>query len=334
MQEDMHVLIAFASKIIGKKLATPNEPRSNESFVPKYGILPADHDATNKRTLPILDAIASLTVFQDCRQVVAVALQMDRDAKTICFTVAENRPGRVEPRVVAQIDAIWKILQSLSNEYCRLRSLSRAMEDSPQWGDRSPELPTAPQLSEARVELVSLVYTFCWKKMSVRVAKWWPCLDSLSMKIMSFLYIDGNEDPSGLMDKFLGAVVMLRMALPMIKNRPDQSLPIELWNVFSDRMDAAVEMAVEILGDDDQCEAWGKRFKGEFHPIEFRFRMYLGFRCALRWQIPHPGSQSSRETHLATPLYQCLSPLRELPSPPPSLDLPHDHQPGHPTSAP
>lgn len=258
------MLLAFASKIIGKKLATPNEVRRNAHFFPKYGILPADHQETNKRTLPILDAIASLSVFQESSQVVAIALQMDRDAKTICLTVAENRRSRVEPRVVAQIDGIWKILQSLSDEYCRLRSVSHRVEDSQIWGDMSPEPPIAPQLSEARLELVRLVYTFCWKKMIVRIGKWWPCLDSLSMTITSFLYIEHNEDHSGLMNKLLGAFVMFRTAFPMIQHRPDQSFSIVDWGVFSDRMDTAIEKVVEILRDEEQCEVWGKLFKGWF----------------------------------------------------------------------
>lgn len=219
--------------------------------------------------MPILDAIAALSVFEERGQVVAVALQMDRDAKTIRLTVSENRCGRVEPRVLAQIDAIWTILQSLSTEYCRLRSLSRRMEDPHEWGDQCSEPPITPQLSAARKELVRLVYTFCWKKFNIRVEKWWPYLDSLSMKITSFLYIEGGVDPSGLMNKFLGAVVMLRMALPIVKNLPDQSFPISLWNVFSQRMDTTIEKAVDILSDDMQCEAWGKRFRGEIHRSYF-----------------------------------------------------------------
>lgn len=237
-QEDIHVLIAFASKIIGRTLATPNKTLQNKTFVPKYSTLPA---ATNKRTLPVLDVIASLSVFQDRGQVVAIALQMNQDTNSITLSVAENRPNRVEPRVVEQIGAIWTILRSLSLEYCKRRSLSQA----------------------ARVELVRLVYTYCWEKMNVRVKKWWPCLDSLSMKITTYLYIDGNKDLSGYMHKFLGAAVMLRQALPVIDNRPDHLLPIDGWSAFSDRMDMAVEMAVEILNDDGHCEAWGKRFQGE-----------------------------------------------------------------------
>lgn len=261
----MHVLIAFASELIGKKLATANEARRNESFVSKYGIPAGDHNTTNKRTLPILDAIASLSVFQDCGQVVAIALQMDLNAKTICLTVAENRCGRVEPRVVTQIEEIWKILQSLSNENCRIRSLSPRMEGPLQGGNQPSDPPILSQLSATREKLVRLVYTFCWKKMSVRVEKWWPCLDSLGMSITSFLYIEDGEDSSGLMNKFLSAVVMLRMALPIIKNRPDQSFPIGQWNVYSEHMQYAMSKVVQILSDDKQCEAWGKKFKGEIH---------------------------------------------------------------------
>lgn len=266
----MHVLIAFASKLIGKKIATPHKVHRNESFVPRFGVPPADHHTTNKRTVPILDAIASLSVFQDYGQVVAVALQLDRDAKTICLTVAENRLAGVEPRVVAQIAGIWKILQSLFDENCGLRSRSKAMKDSEQLGD--PESPLIPPIRTARLELVNLVYRFCWEKMNVRVTKWWPCLDSISMKMMSFLYIDGNADQSGLMVKFIGAVVMLRMALPMIQSRPDQTFSSDLWNDFADRMDTAVENAIEILSDDEQCEVWGKQFKGRFMSS---FQMYF-----------------------------------------------------------
>lgn len=149
--------------------------------------------------------------------------------QTITLTDAENHRDRVEPRVVAQIDGIWKILQALSDEYSRLRPLSPTMQVQEQWGDRSPETPITPELSEAGLDLVRLVYTFCWKKMSVRVTKWWPHLDVLSMKITSYLYIDGHEVPSGVMKKFLGAVVMFRMAFPMIKDRPDHLFATDLW---------------------------------------------------------------------------------------------------------
>lgn len=286
MQEDLHVLIAFASKMIGKKLATPNEVRRNGLFVPKYGILPEDNEATNKRTLPILDAIASLCIFQEYRQVVAVALQMNRDEETITLTVAENRPDRVEPRVVAQINSIWEILRTLSDEYWRLRSLSPTMQDPEQWGDRSPEPPIAPELSEGRLNLVRLVYTFCWKKMSVRVTKWWPHLDALSMKITSYLYIDGHEDPSGLMKKFLGAVVMFRTAFPIIKDRPDEFFPTDLWGVFSDRMDTAVQKTVEILHDEEDCEAWGKFFKREFDRVSVLGTMHANVCPDPNYDIP------------------------------------------------
>lgn len=300
-EEDLHVLIAFASKLIGKELATPNESRRSESLVSKYGIPPVDHDSTNKRTLPILDAMASLSVFEERGQAVAVALQMDRDAKTIHLTVAENRVGRVEPCVVAQIDAIWTILQFLSTEYCKLRSLSRRMEDPHEWGDQSSELPITPQLSAAREELVRLVYTFCWKKLNIRVEKWWPCLDSMSMKITSFLYIEGGEDPSGLMNKFLGVVVMLRMALPIVKNPPDKSFPISLWNVFSARMDTAIEKAADILSDDVQCEAWGKRFRGEIH------RTYFPSSYTFDSDLPSKANMTSRFAELSRNSPHCTA---------------------------
>lgn len=286
MGEDLHALIAFASKIINKKLATPNEVHRNALFVPKYGILPTDNQATNKRTLPILDAIAALSIFQESRQVVAIALQMNQDEQTITLTVAENRPDRVEPRVVAQIDAIWKILRSLSDEYSRLRSLSPTMQDPEQWGDRSPEPPITPELSEARLDLVRLVYTFCWKKMSVRVTKWWPHLDALSRNITSYLYIDGHEDPSGLMKKFLGAVVMFRMAFPIIKDRPDELFATDLWGVFSNRMETAVQKTVDILHDEEDCEAWGKRFKREFDYVSVLWTMDTNVRPDPNYEIP------------------------------------------------
>lgn len=92
-EEDMYVVIALASELIGKNLATPNEARRNESIVCKYGIPAADHHTTNKRTLPILDAIASISVFQDCGQIVAVAPQTYLNAKMVHPTVAENRRG-------------------------------------------------------------------------------------------------------------------------------------------------------------------------------------------------------------------------------------------------
>lgn len=77
--------------------------------------------------------------------------------------------------------------------------------------------------------------------------------------------MEDGEDASGLMNKFLAAVVVLRMALAIIKNRPDQSISIDLWEAYSERMEDVVESVVEVLRDDEQCEVWGKEFKGEIH---------------------------------------------------------------------
>lgn len=245
IQEDLHVPIAFASKIIGTDPSSPTEVRQTQSYVPN-SIMP------DKRTFPILDALASACVFQASGQVLAVALRMDQNANVIYLSVAENRAHGVQPRVVQQIKDIWSMLRSLSSERCRLRSLPRA--------DKS----AADEYSATRVQLIRLVYTFCWEKMNQRVRKWWPGVDALSMKIAAYLSIDGKHDASGLMKKFLGAAVMLRNALPLITNPPDESFPIDPWIAFCMRMDTAVEKAVEILNDDDQCQAWGALFQGVF----------------------------------------------------------------------
>lgn len=260
----------MASKIIGKQLATPNKVRRNAPFAPKCSILPAAHQEPNQRPFPILDTIASLSVFQESGQVVAVALQMDRDANTVTLTVSENRADPVDPRVVVQIEGIWKLLQALSLASCQARALSHRMQDSEPSGYSCPESRIAPEVSAARLELVRVVYTFCWKKMSVRVSKWWPDLDAMSMDIMSYLYIDGNPDPSGLMNEFLSVAIMFRMAFAMIEKRPSESFSPGEWSVFSARMDIAVEKAVQILHNDDECEQWGKRFTGKFHLLCFR----------------------------------------------------------------
>lgn len=94
MSTDPHVLVALTSATIGQKIRVGDAERSH---------------TTNLRTFPVLDVIASLSVFAPKSQVIAVALQMDNDE--IRLTIAEN--GEVTQAVIDHITDVWTLMRTL-----------------------------------------------------------------------------------------------------------------------------------------------------------------------------------------------------------------------------
>lgn len=243
IQEDPHVLIALAARVIGTSSATRHNP-----FAVSHNIF--DEYETNNKTLPVLDAVAALCISQDKKQAVAVALQMDNINKTICLTIAENRPGWVEPRVVGHIHGIWDKLQQLSDYYAKPRLASNLQ-------------PTNPAAYDASVDLVSQVSKFSWKRMRKCIKKWWPHLPIFGLGIARDIETEGvSLEETGLERCFVDGYLMLEDAVGMMENKQKPDLFSHYdWEVFTDTMDTAVLNVVKVLEDKNKCEEWDRRFR-------------------------------------------------------------------------
>ncbi|RPA94023.1 hypothetical protein L873DRAFT_1846811 [Choiromyces venosus 120613-1] len=101
---DPHHLVALMNYVFRTKQDGSSRRFDPTSINPEYGV--TNKHKTNIRTFPILDAIASISVFKDKSQVVAVALQLNSKEREIRLTIAENQ--EVEPRVVHHLDSVWE----------------------------------------------------------------------------------------------------------------------------------------------------------------------------------------------------------------------------------
>ena len=84
------------------------------------------------RAFPVLDAIASLSVYEERNQVFAVAMQLDCVNGLIRLTIAGNRS--VEDKLVNHLTKLWGKLRALSDDHAEKR---RPHEH----GRKSPEVP-------------------------------------------------------------------------------------------------------------------------------------------------------------------------------------------------
>ena len=128
-----------------------------------------DDRATNVRTFPVLDAIASILVRDDEHEVFAVALQVDPMRREIRLTIAGNKG--VSNDQVQHLSSIWRKLRTLSHQYEKARGLKARGLDVYE-GD-SPEIPAEVAFS-SRVAIFREIYRYSFKKQMRRVDKWKP----------------------------------------------------------------------------------------------------------------------------------------------------------------
>jgi len=123
----------------------------------------AEDRETNLRTFPVLDALASITVYEEEHKVYTIALQVNAANCKIRLSMAGNKG--VEDKVVNHITNIWAKLQDLSNQYAENRG------GEPKKGEKSPAVPDEVGIP-LRIEIFREVYLFCLKKHIKRVSKW------------------------------------------------------------------------------------------------------------------------------------------------------------------
>lgn len=130
----------------------------------EHGI--GDDKATNRRTFPVLDAIASISVHDSHHEVFAVALQLDPMRREIRLTIAGN--NGVSDVLVEHLTGVWQKLRTLSHQYAKARGLDVYEGDS-------TEIPAEVAFS-SRVAIFRDIYRYSFEKQMRRVNKWRPGL--------------------------------------------------------------------------------------------------------------------------------------------------------------
>ncbi|RPA93139.1 hypothetical protein L873DRAFT_1816470 [Choiromyces venosus 120613-1] len=177
-----------------------------------------DHHGTNVRTLPILDALAHISVSQPNSQVIAIALQLKPDTKEIRLTIAENRD--VADSLVNHLYNIWRKLQALSDEYAGQR---KAEWDGEQM--LSPVIPLDVALP-LKMEIFREVYKFSLEKQKKRVNKWFRALcdfmEELEKRRVG-VALEGFER------NLSNAMVSLVLALKLVFKHSENQLTDDEW---------------------------------------------------------------------------------------------------------
>jgi len=124
---DPHHLVAIMRLVYMKQ--KDGFPRFPET---KYRYRTVDERDINIRTFPVLDAIASLSVYEEQNQVFAVAMQLDCVNRLIRLTITGNR--EIEDKLVNHLTKVWGKLRALSDEHAEKR---RQREH----GRKPPEAP-------------------------------------------------------------------------------------------------------------------------------------------------------------------------------------------------
>ena len=163
---DPHHLVALMSFVFTRK---QEDGASRRSEVPsdniKYGV--SDDLPTNVRTVPVLDALASVSISRPRSQVVAISLQVDPSNEEIHLTIAEN--SDVTPDLVNHLTHIWELLRRLSNEYADQRGDGLSNQN---YLGTSPDVPDGVG-ENLQVRIFRDVYQYALAKQMRRVGKWW-----------------------------------------------------------------------------------------------------------------------------------------------------------------
>jgi len=171
-------LVALMHVAIGDEAHHTNRQNEIPLGNVQGGIL--DTDEGNKRTFPILDALASICVSEPVGQVVAIGLQWKPQDSKICLTIAENR--KVQKTIIPYLTKVWGMLRELSTTFAKERF------DRYPPGERlhqqrrvSPLMPQGVG-RDVRIALFRSIYIYTLKKNQHRVDKWFPRLEAFMQR--------------------------------------------------------------------------------------------------------------------------------------------------------
>ncbi|RPA96385.1 hypothetical protein L873DRAFT_1239130 [Choiromyces venosus 120613-1] len=233
---DPHHLVALMSYVFRGKQDGSSRFLDPTSVNPEYNV--TNKRETSIRTFPVLDAIASISVFEERSQVVAVALQLNSKERQIRLTIAENR--EVEPSVVDHLYSVWGKLQALSNEFA-------AKGGSDTNGEGSPDIPGDVALP-LRVNIFREIYQFSLEKQMKRVTKWWSRL----LDFVKELAKRRGEDLQGVESNLYYVVAGLHSVLQLVRRlhrNPTRGLTDDEWEVVHDHSMWANENVGLVLAD-------------------------------------------------------------------------------------
>lgn len=260
MAGDPHVLVALVSATIGHKIHLGDADRNHISSIDlstiNHGIV---HDrATNLRTFPVLDAIASLSVSAPESQVIAVALQMDNENKEVRLTIAEN--GEVSQDVIDHITEVWAMMRTLSDINNGLLLEPHSIRDP------SPPVPhptalTGPYL----LEMTRQLYSFSIEKILKRFNKWWGGLKEFEDKFkLRKTELPGSSE---LKQHFLDMVLSMDDAhITLNRIVASHWIPEVEWDNMITMMDGAVLDLDAIFDAAQICEVWAVQLNGYYIP--------------------------------------------------------------------
>lgn len=240
---DPHHLVALMSYAIGKNQGSPSRPLPL-SIKHQY-CFPIPHK-TRVHTFSVLDAIASICVFEERSQVFAVALQLNHKERKIRLTLAENQ--EVEPRVVDHLKSVWGMLQALST----LAEFT-AKGGSDEYKEGLP----------LRVRIFREIYQYSLKKQMKQVQKWWsPLLDfSKELDQRRGHNLQGFELDLTYVVAELNSVLELTKEL---SRDPVRGLTDDQWKTVHDHSMAANDLAGHVLANRNhyRCKTLAQELNG------------------------------------------------------------------------
>lgn len=319
MASDPHVLVALVSATIGHKINVGDADRNHISSIDlstiSHGIV---HDrATNLRTFPVLDAVASLSVSAPESQVIAVALQMDNKNKEVRLTIAEN--GKVSQDVIDHITEVWAMMRTLSDINNGLLLEPHSIRDP------SPPVPhptalTGPYL----LEMTRQLYSFSIEKILKRFKKWWDGLKEFEIKFkLRKTALPGSPE---LKQHFLDMVLSMDDAhVTLNRIVANHGIPEAEWDNMITMMDGAVLDMDAIFDAAQICEVWAVQLNGYYIPRLYfsKCRVLFSNNNIRYWGNPISVAPCPRKTNYASPTRASSHLIRTLPSTETRIRIPH-----------
>jgi hypothetical protein len=212
-----------------------------DGFYSANGIV--DDLKANIRTIPILDAIASIAIYEPKEQVVAVAFQQDNKRKQIRLTVAQN--DDVPKMLIDHIIEVWKMLRELSDECASTidRTIFKRKKDA----------------------IITKIYKFSERNLIARAEKWRIDFFEFSKAFIRAFKQGalGDSTDKELQEDLIGVITGLYAAFGWTDGQDSKpTCPIQNWKIFIAYMWLITGLVDKILENTHVCETWVNEVNG------------------------------------------------------------------------